>query len=73
VHRRQDERVLAHAEIVVGAPDGDLGLAVAAVTGGARKGAGLALQVGEDPVVALVAQAGELILKEGLVVHVPAP
>ena len=54
VHGADDGGVLAHAEVVVGAPDGDfvVPVAVGAHVGGAREAAGLALEVGEDAVVA---------------------
>ena len=50
-HRRQHHRVLAHAEIVVRAPDGDLGADAMIV--GARETAAAPFEIGEDPVAAL--------------------
>ena len=53
VHGVEHGRVLAHAEIVVRAPDRDLAAAAVAIEGGAGEVAGVALEVGEDPVAAL--------------------
>ena len=54
VHRHQHRRVLAHAEIVVRAPDGDLG--ADPVIKGARKTAAAPLEIGKDAVAPLSAQ-----------------
>ena len=69
VHRRDDLRVLAHAEVVVRAPDGDVAGALADVAGGAREGAVGARELGEDAVVALLAERVELLAEQGVVVH----
>ena len=70
VHRAEHIGMLAHAEIVVRAPDGDLayfpGIGVAAR---ARKRALLAFDVGEHAVIAGFAQAVELLGEKGFVVH----
>ena len=66
---RDDLRVLAHAEIVVGAPDGDfLGPAVGAPDG-AGKRAGDALDVGEDAIAPFGMDLVDRFLEEPLVVH----
>ena len=69
VHGGKHGRMLAHAEIVVGAPDGDLAGAVPGVADGARKIALLALQLGEHPVASFLVKAGELFGEEGLEIH----
>ena len=68
-----DLRVLAHAEIVVGAPDGDfLGPAVGAPDG-AGKGAGDALDVGEDAIAPFGVDLVDRFLEKPLVVHSGLP
>jgi hypothetical protein len=69
LHRLGHLRVLAHAEIVVGAPDGDLARAAVVVVHRPRKGAALAFQIGEDAVVAVVPQLVELGGEKGVEVH----
>ena len=69
-HRREHGRMLAHAEIVVRAPDRDLG--ADAVVEGARKAAAAPLEIGEDPVAPLGAQRIEALFEEAFVVHVAA-
>ena len=69
VHRRDHLRVLAHAEVVVRAPDGDLGGPVADEAAGAREVAAAAGELGEDAVVALLAEGVELAAEQGVVVH----
>ncbi len=69
VHGGEHGGVLAHAEIVVGAPDGD-GAALAAVeVGGAGEIAGAAFQVGEYAVAAFGAQPVQLGVEERLEIH----
>ena len=65
-----DVGVLAHAEIVVGAPDGDfLGLAVGAPDR-AGKGSGDALEIGEYAVATLGMDLVDGFFEEPLIVHV---
>jgi hypothetical protein len=61
--------VLAHAEIVVGAPDRDRALAAGGVLGGDGEGAGDPFKVGEDAVIALSVQGVELAAEKSFVVH----
>ena len=62
--------MLAHGEIVVAAPDGDVARRLAlAVQARARKGADDAFEFGEDAVATLVVQAPEMAVEEGFVVH----
>ena len=62
--------MLAHGEIVVAAPHGDLARRLAvAVQARAREGADDALQLGEHAVTALVVQAAEMTREKALVVH----
>ena len=72
VHRRDDLRVLPHAEIVVAAPDRDVFDPAAGVMGGGRKIAGMAFQIREDAVAAVAAQTREPIRKEPFVIHDPS-
>jgi len=68
MHGIQDDRVLALAKIVVGAPDGDLMLA-AFRRGPHRLGkpAPDTLKIGKNPIAAFTTNRGKGILKPGLV------
>ena len=68
MHGGQNLGVLPHAQIVVGTPDGDFASARPMV-GGTRELARFALQVGEDPVAAFIAQQVEFGLEEKFVIH----
>ena len=61
--------VLAHAEIVVGAPDHDIARTLRAVPHRMRKPAGDPLEVGENPVAAFIMQAIEGGTEELAVIH----
>jgi hypothetical protein len=50
MHRLQDERMLAHAQIIVGAPHADLLGSLRRVMRGARKGSSLPPEVCEDSI-----------------------
>jgi hypothetical protein len=65
--------VLAHAEIIVGAPDHDIAGAVGAVPFRAWKAAGMALKVGEYPIAALVVQFRQSFGEIGLIIHTLRP
>src|SRR5580693_894055 len=65
--RGEHRRMLPHAEIVVRAPDGDLG--ADAVIEGPRKAAAAALEIGKDPVPPLGAQCIQTLLEVALVIH----
>jgi hypothetical protein len=67
MHRGEHLRVLAHAEIVVGAPDGDLPRLAGIVADGARKAAGLTLDIGEDAVAPLAPKPVELRAEEWII------
>ena len=69
MHGVQNRLVLAHAEVVVGAPDGDGDLPAFPVMGGAREAAGVTFEVGENPVVALASKAVQLVTEKSFVVH----
>ena len=70
LHGLDHGRMLAHGEIVVAAPHGDVARRLAvAMQAGARKGADDALQLGEDAIAALVVQAAQMAGEECLVVH----
>ena len=69
VHGGEHGGVLAHAEIVVGAPHGDgLGAAGREVAGG-RELAAIAADVGEHPVAPLVAQRLQRLGERTYVIH----
>jgi hypothetical protein len=61
--------MLAHAEIVVGAPDGDLLRPAVGPPDGAREGAGDALEIGEDAVAALRVDLVDCFPEKPLIVH----
>src|SRR3954466_15482781 len=61
--------VLAHAEIVVGAPDHDVARALRGVPDRMRKPARDALEIGENPVAPLVMQAVEGGTEKLAVIH----
>ncbi|MNJ64418.1 hypothetical protein D3C77_603660 [compost metagenome] len=62
--------MLAHAEVVVGAPDDDVLLgAVRAAPHRLRKLAAHALQIGEDAIAAFIADLIHRVLKGGLIVE----
>ena len=69
VHGGDDLRVLAHAEIVVGAPDGDLGDARGPMMGSPGKAPGPAFEIGKHPVAALFAQLVQFRPEKMLVGH----
>ena len=69
VHGPDHRRVLCHAEVVVGAPDGHLGLV--ATMGHAGEAAGAALQFGEHAVIAVQPERVDLVAEELLVIHGP--
>ena len=74
LHRGDHRGMLAHAEIVVGAPDGDLARVVGRVAiEGARKPPGDALEVGKDAVALLLAKRVDGILEESAIVHEQVP
>src|SRR5260370_16489826 len=66
-HRRQHRRMLPHAEIIVRAPDRDLG--ADAVIESERKAATAPLEIGEDAIPPLGAKLIEALFEEDFVVH----
>jgi len=60
---------LPHSEIVVGAPNCDLGGYPLALVGRAWVLSNATLEVGEDPISTLVSQNSKLSLEEGFVLH----
>jgi len=68
-HGRQHRRMLAHAEIIVGAPDRDLAKAGLAAPGCAREGPGMALQIREHAIASFGPQARQGSIEEAFVVH----
>ena len=65
-HGADHLRVLAHAEIVVGAPDDDLARALRRMPDGLGKAPGNALEIREYAVAALVMQARQGFEKKAL-------
>ncbi len=68
-HRLEHHRVLAHAEIIVRTPDGDLTGAAIAMVARQREIAGLALEIGEDAVAAFGLEVGQRLAEKAAVVH----
>src|SRR5262249_5807792 len=68
-HGADDLGMLAHAEIVVGAPDHDVAWAVRRVPDRVREAARDPLQVGKDPVAPLIPQTGEGVAEKHTVIH----
>ena len=69
VHCLQHGGVLAHAEIVVRAPDRDFRGSFAVVARGAGEAAAVPLQIGEHAVVSFTHQGAELVPEEAFVIH----
>ena len=65
VHGGKHGRVLAHAEIIVGAPHGHLAGAVPGVADGAREIALLALQLGKHPVASFANEGRRAFRQRG--------
>ena len=61
--------VLAHAQIIVRAPDRHRIGRAPGVAGGARKGAAMALELGKDAIVAFALQLVELGLEQAVMIH----
>ena len=68
-HGADHLRMLAHAEIIVGAPDHDVARALRRVPDRMRKPAGDPLEIGEHAVAPLVMQAAEGGTEELAVIH----
>ena len=73
VHGGEHGRMLAHAEVVVGAPDGDRPGAAAHIVAGGGKTAAIAPDVGEHPVAAFILERLQRLGKGLAVVHLPTP
>src|SRR4029079_18702118 len=69
LHGFEHDRMLAHRQIVVAAPHGDIARLAVLVEARAREGADDALQLGEYAIAPLVAQAIEMAREESLVIH----
>src|SRR5438045_6752731 len=69
MHCRQYLGVLAHAEIVVGAPYRHLAAAVRVMVHRSREMPGSAFEIGKDAVASLAPQLTQLPLEKGLVIH----
>jgi hypothetical protein len=65
VHGAEHLGVLAHAEIVVAAPDGYRTPRSVLVDIGGREGAAPAQQIGKDPISAFALQFGQNVLETG--------
>ena len=73
VHRFGYLGMLAHAEIIVGAPDRDLGGAVFHIAGSMGIGASLAFDLGEHPVTALFPDRIQFAAKKCFIIHAQTP
>ena len=69
VHGRDHLGMLAHAEIVVRAPDGDFARLLARIAQCPRKTAGAPLKIGENTVASFLVQAFQLFREERLEIH----
>ncbi len=70
LHRRDHLGMLAHAEIVVGAPDGDLaGIVGLVAIHRRRKPAGDPLDVGEDAIALLLPQRIDCVFEDAPIIH----
>src|SRR5215213_1437095 len=72
-HRADHLRMLAHAEIIVGAPDDDVALALRRMPVRVREPAGDALEIGKHAIAPLLAQRCQGSGENGIVVHRKAP
>ena len=70
VHGRQYHGVLAHAEIVVGAPHRNLARAICREMVRHWKATAAALQIRENPISAFSMKGVELLLEQALKIHV---
>jgi hypothetical protein len=68
-HGADHLRMLAHAEVIVRAPDHDVARAVGRMPFGARKTASMALEVGKNSIPALVPQFGQCLREMSLIIH----
>src|SRR5271165_3976523 len=69
MHRGQHLRMLAHAEIIVGAPHRYLAAAALGVVHRPREMPGSAFEIGKDAVASLAPQLTELSLEKAFVIH----
>ena len=69
VHGGEHRRVLAHAEIIVGAPHRHVADAALGEMIGGRVGPAAALQIGEDAVAAFLMQRLKVLAETELVIH----
>src|SRR5690606_4927163 len=69
-HRLDHGRVLAHAEIVVGTPYGDVSGPVGRMARGARKIAAMPLKIGKHPVSTFSVKTIQFALEKCLEIHV---
>ena len=72
-HGADHFRVLAHTEVVVGAPNDDIARALWRMPHPIGKMAGKALQIGKDAITPLTAQSGDRIGKKVVIVHGAPP
>src|SRR3546814_334537 len=68
-HGSEHRGVLAHAEVVVRAPDGDALAVVAAVAHRARKAPRHPLEIGENAIAPFATEVGEGLSEELFVIH----
>ena len=63
--------MLPHTQVIIGAPNGDLGRSarVLGVADSGWKGTTTAFKLGEGAIVALIAERIELGFEEGLIIH----
>ena len=73
VHGFLHDGRLAHAEIVVAAPDHDVAFAIFREQACFRKAAAIPADVGELAVPALVAKTGKRVVENGIILHALSP
>lgn len=69
MHGGNHGRVLAHAQIVVGTPDGYVPFSFGCVSGGARKLTAMPLEIGEHSVAAFLMKTVQFALEKCLEIH----
>src|SRR6185295_16094668 len=73
-HRLAHERMLAHAEIIVRAPDHDLAnTAIPLMQAGQRKAPGLAFEIGKESIASFGFELSDLSAEKRIEIHAALP
>jgi hypothetical protein len=70
MHGLDHLRVLAHAKIIVGTPDGNFSRTLGSMARGPRKAAAMPLEIGKHPITAFVVKTVQLAFEKCLEIHV---